>query len=220
MSGKKSNPPSLAIWWLRHACPGSNNDALTGDLIERFREGQTRGWFWRQVLIATIVGAPGDIRRHWPHFSYAIAGAVMIWFFSDAHAFRNVAGLAHWSDLPWPWSQLAFELSRPALLAWAALSVLAAGLVIERSFRWTSLLRTGVITFALITLGHYSIDLLPWLLRPVPGDPYHRKFLMIPVVVQAVLLFSTFLIAARLGCLSPRHPDEFESRRANPGLGR
>ena len=68
MSGKKSNPPRLAIWWLRHACPGSDNNALTGDLIERFHEGQSVGWLWRQVLSAFAVGVVCEIQRHWPHF--------------------------------------------------------------------------------------------------------------------------------------------------------
>jgi hypothetical protein len=89
----------------------------------------------------------------------------------------------------------------------AALSILAAALAMERSFRWVSLLRTAVINLALITLGHYSIDFLPWLLRPVPGDPY-SKFLIIPGVLQVILSFSTFLVAAYLGCVSPRRADE------------
>jgi hypothetical protein len=46
MTIKKSNPPRFAIWLLRHA--SEDNDALTGDRIERFREGQTYMWFWRQ----------------------------------------------------------------------------------------------------------------------------------------------------------------------------
>ncbi len=217
MSGKKSNPPRLASWWLRHACPGSDNDALTGDLIERFREGQTRGWFWRQVLIAFAVGVLGEIRLHWPHFCYAIAGTALTWFYWDAYALRPVPGWLHWRDLSWPWSQLAFELSRPALLALAALSVLAAGLVIERSFRWICLLRTAAINLALITLGHFSTDFLPWLSRPVPGDP-HSRFLIIPGVVQVLLFFSTFLAAAWLGCLSSGHTNEFERQAVNSRL--
>lgn len=54
MNNRTTNPPESAIWFLRHACPG-DNEALAGDLIERFREGQTRGWFWKQVLIAFAV---------------------------------------------------------------------------------------------------------------------------------------------------------------------
>jgi hypothetical protein len=218
MIGKKSNPPRLAIWWLQHACPGSDKDALTGDLIERFREGQTRGWFWRQVFIASIVSVLGEIRQHWPHFCYAAVGTVVTWFFWDAHALYFVPG-PQWSALPWPLSQLAFELSRPVLLALAALSILAAGLVIQAAFRWISLLRTGMINLALITLGHYSNDLFPWLHRPVPGNPYVR-YPVIPPIVQLVLSFSTFLVAAWLGCTRSRHGDEFQSQAANPRLVR
>jgi|SRR5579863_1555729 len=174
--------PRPAIWCLRHACPNGDNDALTGDLIERFREGQTRRWFWRQVFIAL-----GEIRRHWPHFCYAIVGTVVTLFFWDARALRHVPGWLHWNELPWPLSQLAFELSRPALLALASLSILAAGLAIERPFRWVSLLRTGLINLALITLVHYSIE--PWLLG---GH----------AVGWWCMFFSTFLVAAWLECLS------------------
>jgi hypothetical protein len=207
MSGKKSNPPRLAIWWLRHACPGSDNDPLTGDLIERFREGQTGGWFWRQVFIAFVVGALGALRRHWPHFCYAIAGVGI-----PAFLWKSVQGARLWfpSSLPWPWSQLVGEVSPTYLLALAALPALAAGLAINRAFRWVSLLRTGVISLALITLGHFMPDAFPWLLRPIPGDRYHNKFLIIPPVLLFLLFFSTFLVAAWLGCPSPQHADKFE----------
>jgi hypothetical protein len=182
MSSKKSDPPGLAIWLLRHACPGNENDALIGDLIERFREGQTYRWLWRQVLIAFAVGVLAEMRRHWPHFCYAIAGTAMTWFFWDANVLKLVPGWLHWRNLPWPWSQLAFELSRPVLLALAALPALAVGLVIDRSFRWGSLLRTGAINLALIMLGHYLPEICPWLFPPVVGNPDHfqRLRLIIP----------------------------------------
>jgi len=70
MSDGKTDPPRGAIWFLQNACPG-DNEALTGDLIVRFREGRTHAWFWRQVLIAFAVGVLGEIRRHGPHFCYA-----------------------------------------------------------------------------------------------------------------------------------------------------
>ncbi len=54
-----------------------------------------------------------------------------------------------------------------------------------------------MINLVLIALGHYSIDFLPWLLRPGPGEPYH-KMLIIPWGFQ-ILFFSTFLVAAWLG---------------------
>ena len=201
MSGNQSNPPRLALWWLRHACPGSN-DALTGDLIERFREGQTRGWFWRQVLIAFAVGVLDETRRHWAQFCYAIAGAVM----PDVVPWKIVDRFPlNWSRLPWPWSQLVFDLHVIFLLALAALPVLAAGLVINGAFRWISVFRTGLINLALITLRYYLFDFLaPWLSRPAPGDPYHR-FLIVPLELSS---FFIFLVAAWLGCPPPRHADE------------
>lgn len=118
MSGKKSNPPELAIWLLRHACPGGDNEALTGDLIERFRQEKTCGWFWRQTFIAFIISVQGEIRRRWSLFCYAIAGTIAIWVLPDGPATRQLPGWLYWGDLPWPRSQFALELSCPALLLW------------------------------------------------------------------------------------------------------
>jgi PadR family transcriptional regulator PadR len=39
MNHGATNPPEKAIWFLQHACPG-DNEALAGDLIERFRQGR------------------------------------------------------------------------------------------------------------------------------------------------------------------------------------
>src|SRR5579862_2947574 len=111
MNDRKCNPPRRAIWFLRNVCPG-DNEALTGDLIERFREEQKRGWFWRQVLIAFAVGVLGKVREHWPHFFYAIAGTAMLPFLGNAA--RGVPAILHWWALPWPWSQLVLEQSPTA----------------------------------------------------------------------------------------------------------
>jgi hypothetical protein len=57
MNSERSQPPALASWLLRHLCSRKDREALTGDLYERFGEGQSERWFWRQVLIAILVGA-------------------------------------------------------------------------------------------------------------------------------------------------------------------
>ena len=209
MSCGESNPPRSAVWLLRHACPGNHNEALTGDLVEKFREGRSHGWFWQQVLIAIAVGVLGEVRRHWPHFSYAIAGTAMPAFLSTT--VEGAPRFLHWWVLPWPWSQFVLELSGFALLALAALPVLAAALVINGAFRWISLLRTGMINLALITLGHYLLgylDTFPWLSRPVAGNPHLRIIVILPPPVMVLLFFSGFLVSAWLGCVSPRHVNE------------
>jgi hypothetical protein len=95
-----------------------------------------------------------------------------------------------------------------------ALSVLAAALIIQRSFHWFSLLRTGVLNLALIVLGLYSLDLFPWLLRSLPNGDHHTV-LRFPRF-GVMLWFSTFLVAAWLGCLSPRRSDELEKQASTP----
>jgi hypothetical protein len=194
-------PPRLAIWILAHVCPG-DNDALTGDLIERFREGQTRGWVWRQVFITLTLGVLSEIRRHWPHFCYAIAGTVM-----PAFVWKAGGQLPHfirWWKLPWPLSMFVLELSPFASCALAALLVLAVALTISRMFRWIYLIRTGVINLVLISLYHYLPDMFPSLLRQIADNP-NRKALIIPPAFQMLLFFLIFWVAAWLGCSLPRN---------------
>ncbi|HXI38380.1 MAG TPA: hypothetical protein VNH83_00305 [Bryobacteraceae bacterium] len=213
MSQRESNPPKAAIWLLRHVRPGSHNQALTGDLVEKFRQGRSHRWFWKQVLIAIAVGVLGEVRQHWPQFTYAIAGGALPAFLWKS--VEDAPRILHWSAVPWPWSQFLLELSGQALLALAALPVLAVALVINRSFRWASLLRTGMINLTFITLVHYLLgvlDTFSGLRRPVPGNPYLFTILIMPPSVMELLIFSSFLIAAWFGRRSPRRANERSER--------
>ena len=90
-------------------------------------------------------------------------------------------------------------------------------LVINEAFRWVSLLRTGTINLALITLGHYLLGYLgtfPWLSRPVAGNPHLRIMVIFPPPVMVLLFFCSFLVSAWLGCLSPRHASELERAKS------
>lgn len=44
-------PPLLAIWVFR-LIVGPHSEALEGDLLEGWRDGRSRAWYWRQVLVA------------------------------------------------------------------------------------------------------------------------------------------------------------------------
>jgi hypothetical protein len=205
MSGKKSDPPKRAIWLLRHLGSGSRSEALTGDLVERFREGRSSGWFWKQAFIAIAVGALREIRRHWPQICYAIAVTVMIAFgFVGRVLDETVAILPWWSVLPWPWSMLVFDLSPLALLSLITLPVLGALLLINRTFRWVSLLRTWIINWTLLALGRYSLAAI---MVPVHGATTNQPVTM-PRVLGILLMFFTFLASAWLCCRSPRNAGE------------
>ncbi len=195
MIGNKSNPPRLALWLLR--C-GGDSDALTGDLIEKFHEGRTRRWFWKQVLVAFALSILAKIRQHWPQFSYAIAGTEMPRFLG--RTVHEAVAVIHWHA--YPWSILLLEWRDSAILALAALPVLATALLISGTFRWLSILRTGMITWALIGLGHFMPDMFPWLLRPVEGSHGYLKESIFPPVFLMLVFFCTFLASAWLGCAS------------------
>ena len=209
MNSDRSNPPKFGVWLLQLL---DDRDALTGDLVERFREGQTRGWFWKQALVAIGVHVMTDVHRHWPHFCYAIAGTAMRFFFMGALLPRWL----HWWNLPFPWSLLVSELSRPALLALAALPVLAFGLILSQAFHLRFLIRTAAINLSLITVGHFLPDLCPWLLRTDPNYPHFRTFIF-PHIVIPVMLFLNFLASAWLACPLPRRtPPIGEAKTSAP----
>ena len=46
------SPPVLASWLLAHLATGYRRESLVGDLLEQYQEGQSAGWYWRQVAIA------------------------------------------------------------------------------------------------------------------------------------------------------------------------
>jgi len=52
-------PPALATALLQRL--GPEEHSLTGDLVEEFRTGRSRLWYWRQVLAAILLGATRHI---------------------------------------------------------------------------------------------------------------------------------------------------------------
>ncbi len=57
---KTSQPPILATRLLERLASGPHGDALAGDLIEQYRQGRSAAWYWRQVLLAVVVGLAKD----------------------------------------------------------------------------------------------------------------------------------------------------------------
>jgi len=43
---------------------GCRNDALSGDLLEEYNLGRSGAWYWRQVLVAIVVGFGKEVRAH------------------------------------------------------------------------------------------------------------------------------------------------------------
>src|SRR5262249_3751810 len=54
--------PKAATWLLKYF--GCQNEALIGDLLEEYRQGRSAAWYWRQVLMAILVGCGGEVRAN------------------------------------------------------------------------------------------------------------------------------------------------------------
>jgi hypothetical protein len=206
MTDGKSDPPGRAVWFLQHMCPG-DNEPLTGDLIEKFREGRTHGWFWRQVFIAFAVNIFVAIRRQWPYLCYAITGTAMLTFFW--RAIERVPVLLRWAR---QLSSTEF-IELPAL---AALPIFALALAIHREFRWPIVFRTGVINVVLIALGWWSLGVFDTIRSSLLSItyPHFIGLLTLPLSppLVRVLFFSIFFVSAWLGRISPPRGTLSESR--------
>ena len=49
-------PPRIPKWLLRHFGCSPHNDAIIGDLNERYGHHQSRTWYWKQALAALMTG--------------------------------------------------------------------------------------------------------------------------------------------------------------------
>jgi hypothetical protein len=149
MSSERSQPSALAIFLLRHLCPEDNREVLIGDLLESFREGQSDGWFWRQVLIALLAGVWKGLRLHWPQICFAFAGTLVIivlewWIMLDSGHSRPWDGGI---SVQWPLSGVYEFGFRSLFVAVMLQPLLAILLRLSRTFSWHSLLRTFSISF-------------------------------------------------------------------------
>jgi hypothetical protein len=54
--------PKAATWVLKYF--GCGNEALIGDLLEEYWKGHSLTWYWRQVLMAVLVGCGSEIRAN------------------------------------------------------------------------------------------------------------------------------------------------------------
>jgi hypothetical protein len=54
-------PPRFATWLLEHFVSGPRRQSLVGDLHEKYLQGYSTAWYWRQVVTTIVVSATRDI---------------------------------------------------------------------------------------------------------------------------------------------------------------
>jgi hypothetical protein len=59
-----NQPPRIAKWLLSHFGCSPNNDAVIGDLDERYRQGHSRLWYWTQVFKGIMISLAQELGSH------------------------------------------------------------------------------------------------------------------------------------------------------------
>jgi hypothetical protein len=89
-------PPRIARWLLTHFGCSPNNDAVIGDLDERYQQNRSGLWYWQQMLVALVTGFTTEVRRHKRLVFRAVAiGWVCsaLYMLAVISAFNNVGAL-------------------------------------------------------------------------------------------------------------------------------
>ena len=55
--------PAIATWFLKLFCSSAEDDSLVGDLLEKYRQGHGRFWYWRQVTAIVFLRLYRDARQ-------------------------------------------------------------------------------------------------------------------------------------------------------------
>jgi hypothetical protein len=121
------NPPSLPAWMLERFTPEGANDALAGDLLEEFRMGRSRLWFWRQVLAALAIAWLKSLRGH-----RALVVFAVLWSMLAPAWVTWIAKIENEANLNGPIARMNWPLS--------ALSTFAIWMVLNLIFIWAGML--------------------------------------------------------------------------------
>ena len=61
---RSMQPPAFPHWLLKNFGCSANNDAVLGDLDERYRQGRSYLWYWRQAVSAIVTGLIAIVRSN------------------------------------------------------------------------------------------------------------------------------------------------------------
>lgn len=109
---RPKDPPTIATWMLEHLAVGRKNEALAGDLLEEFRHGRPATWYWRQVLVAIVVGFAAEVRTQWPAIVYTTLCVIPVpayWMLAFNKVMISPFFARRW-QLDWPYSTICDQI--------------------------------------------------------------------------------------------------------------
>jgi len=171
-------PPRVAVWCLTHLARSERGRAILGDLLERFEEGESRAWFWRQTLAALAYGSARAARDHGATFAAALIATTVLFFvmhivnpyFTGKMIYFQTHGMLEldpqWSQR-WGWRIALMMIGLLQTMSWFALM----GWLVTRIHRAQP--RLVVLVSAMVALALH----LPVTIRLAQGLLTHRRFL-------------------------------------------
>jgi hypothetical protein len=127
----RMHPPAIATWLLKHLGCSSDNDAVLGDLSERYQEGKPHAWYWKQTLIAIAVSTFEDIRSRKLLALRAVLAGCFVQLSFEVLMTRYFPLVPYWVPLSWWGTKFEYMISS----AIALLLGIAGGWTIVRLYK-------------------------------------------------------------------------------------
>ena len=164
---RRTEPPSIATWMLEHLPPGRSNDALAGDLLEGFRCGRSRGWYWRQVFSAIAIRCSREIHNHGNVMLFAALWSLLApaWLLLIGNTEERFNFSERIWQMDWPWStvcDVGLLLAANVLFIWAGILLyLIPHLLVAKNLRIRPLLKGVVASLPVLIAIWAALVVLP-----------------------------------------------------------
>lgn len=152
---KPSRPPALATWLLEHLLPQGKNEALAGDLLEKFGQQGSATWYWRQVLAAVMVGLLQEVRVRWIAICWAVVYSSAIPWLLHIWVAPQLRGFLFYFSMGLPWAFSLIGTVVTFTLFNTVLLVIALGLYLAtvRHFNARRFLQALLVALPVLALG-------------------------------------------------------------------
>jgi hypothetical protein len=200
---------AVAMWMLEHLACGPYTEAISGDLLEGLRQGNSVGWYCRQALWAIAVGLGAKARELAEPLLFAVfwSGLYPAWWLLMVKGPLTQVALARWAALDVPYAtslNVVAQIIPVAAFLWVGLAVyLLCHKDLARAVsRWSLFRGLSIGLNLLLVLLSLQLSRAN---RPVIGFSHavHDEFSGTHVLGVSLLL-SVSLFAAILSVLPPR----------------
>src|SRR5262245_10100988 len=199
----KTKPPFIAAWLLDRFGADPQLDAIAGDLLEQYRLGRSRFWYWREVITAIIVGTWAQFREHPLMVLRAVAMGWLFAFLLSKTVWPYwtplvVRYVIH-APLAWQYSLLELLIDGPALVA--------VGWIVARFGRRCRL--AAVVAYVASVMAFTPVNI--WRNPQMYDDFEWGTFLLLfPVMISLLLLGGGLLTGSPKRTTSTTTPGDTE----------